>query len=110
MNVQLEFNGQILPYDKKTDYPNDATKNGNEFMKHMKLDIKYVNPVESVIKQKVFNGTFLDFTEGAKINYSLDNNRYIDLVYTVKLDDVADNRVQGISASPNFTVITTVTK
>lgn len=96
MDIILERNGERLKFEEI-----DAI----DYMDKMLIRIDYRNPMKRLVEGNIFNGKFSDFIKGKECSLQLGKKDYIDLVYTVKMDESAKVNIAGITSKPDFTVL-----
>ncbi len=74
------------------------------YLTNMKVKVEHKNPVDNLIKGKIFDGDFNTFKDGVSSPLSLNRNESIYLVYTITMDNAAQLNIAGITAKVDFTV------
>ncbi len=87
---------------------------GKYYMDNMIIEVDYKNPIKGLLNGSIFNedyeedlnfkNNFTEFVKGADCSIELSPNDYVDLVYTIKMNEEADTTIAGISGKVDFTV------
>lgn len=100
--AQINKIGMNINLEKSKE--NCQEKDKKDFMNNFKIKIEYKNPIRNIIKGVIYNGTFEDFKNGAQTFIQVGSKDYIDLIYTIKMDENAQSNIAGIKATADFFV------
>ena len=105
MKINLSKDGEAI--DTNSD-------KGKYYMDKMRIKVEYKNPIKNFLNGTIYDenykstegyiNSFAEFIKGVACNIKLGRNDYVDLVYTVKMDESADITIAGITGITDFTV------
>jgi hypothetical protein len=87
--------------EEQLDFNNEDSE---DYMDKMLIKINYKNPLDNFFKGTIYEGNFKEFKNGVDCSIPVNNNKDIDLVYTITMDESAEINIAGIEGKIDFTV------
>ena len=75
-----------------------------DFLRNMKIKVRYRNPITNFFEGNVYEGDFGGFMEGADCSVKIGNRRTLDLIYIVRMHEDAEANISGMTADVGFWV------
>lgn len=104
MKITLNQLGMRIALDKKGIPLSFDDSNAQDYMKKMKIKIDYKNPFRNYVQGTIFEGSFEELINGVDFSVSIGDNQFVDLIYTIIMDESAESNIAGIVGKADFTV------
>lgn len=79
-----------------------SSKDVSDFKKHMKITVRYKNPLANLFEGVIYDGDFEGFINGVDCSLAVGRNKSIDLLYSIYMHEDAQDNLESIKADMSF--------
>ena len=77
---------------------------GKDFLKYVKIKVEYKSFLKSLIKGTIYDGDLAGLIDGKDCSIKIGKDKFIELKYSITMDEQAMNNIENISSSIDFTI------
>lgn len=103
-DIEIEKLGMSISLSRKDIELSSDNKDSIDFLKYINIRIEYKNFLTNLFEGPVYDGSMLDFKDGAGCSIKIKDKSTMQLRYTITMDEKATDSTEGITAKVDFTV------